>query len=791
MKKIFSFTILLITMITISGSAQIIEKSLDARNYEAVVKLMSDFNQFFGLPIAELYLYSYDKVLTEWRAVPFQIDERNASHNYFGIDDGLVNEHDELVFMARDAGDKVPDGYWLADIDSRNTVRFEIEIHDTLRDGQKGWVYLFHSNTINDYSTEDYIGHSFDTELVISDKIVSKYYEVYFWSLNGLPAWELVTQAGGGSGNGDNVSESRITDRFKIRLKMADVKAFGFSVEGITLTEENILQIGNPQIINEDPQIMDKKVRLIRNLRVIIKFTARIHLGLGIYREETVETAPFNIPIYFYPFNYHIQSDKFDLNIPDVSMKVRLIRTSKDLYGQNANGMIFYNKYLRSLPDSANNYANLINGSGGPLSDLLNLDVPGLNWHLVSGDQGSIFSTTNVPDIGDYQLLYYIDDMSTSAAKIGWDGTYDTGANGSWGDSGVAIFGSNIQGEFKLLIDNYFLPANQSVTIGETLNENIKNPVEVSPLPQLFDRIPPGKVNLIAAFPESDTAITLTWIASGDDNFSGKVNRYEIGYSSFGPEEGQEELWFNSIATIAAELPEPQNAGSQESYTLNGLNPATNYFFAIKAYDESNNGTGNASLISNIISRLTLDVELVSFAAEVNLNSVTLFWHTASEDNNLGFEIQRKKEGQNYKTIAFVSGNGTTAESHYYSFTDVEIPAGFYFYRLKQIDVNGSVFFHPEIQLTIAPPLAFALHQNYPNPFNPTTTLVYDLAEDVPVRLVVYNIKGQVVNIVVNSTKKAGRYQVLINGSLWPSGIYFVHLTAGIHSFVNKMILLE
>ena len=777
MKKYFAFTILLITIITISGSAQIIEKRLNTRKYAAVVKEMNSFNQFFGLPIADLYLYAYDKILSEWRAVPFQIDERNSAKKYFGInDDGLVDQYDELVFLARDAGDKVPDGYWLADLFSRNTFRLEIEIQDTLRVGQRGWVYLFYSKTINDYNTEDYIGHSFEYALIY-DKIISKYYEVHFWTRNGMPAYAFITQAGGGTGV--NAPLHSIIDRFKIRITAGDIKAYGFSLSSITVDEEDLYREGTPQII-------DKKVRIIRNLRIKIQKNIDLPWPLPDYTYQGYT----DITIYFYPFNYNIQSGNISLNtddVPNVDMKIKLIRTSMDFNKQNANGMIFYNKYIRNSPDASNSYANLINGLGGSLLDSNELQVPGLNWFLISGNPGSYFSTTMVPDIGDQHKTYYYDYQYGGSM----DGTTDTGANGSWGDSGIAITGSDIQGEFKLLIDTYFLPANQTVTAGDTINDNIENPVDVSVVPQLYDIIPPAKITTIAWNPESANAVTLTWIAPGDDNNLGKANRYEIAYSSTAPQTGQEENWFNTVATKVTGVAEPQNAGIQESLTVNGLSRVTQYFFAIRTYDESNDGIGNKSPLSDIVSTLTLDVELISFTAEPYLQSVKLYWQTASEDNNYGFDLQRKKESEFYETVAFIPGNGTTTELHSYSFLDTDVTPGKYYYRLKQIDLDGSDRFYNEISALVAPPLQYALHQNYPNPFNATTTLKYDLAEDTQVKLVIYNTKGQVIKVAVDGFKTAGQYKTIIDGSRWPSGIYFARLTAGSYSFVNKMILLE
>ncbi|MDZ7622910.1 MAG: hypothetical protein U5J96_00460 [Ignavibacteriaceae bacterium] len=56
-------------------------------------------------------------------------------------------------------------------------------------------------------------------------------------------------------------------------------------------------------------------------------------------------------------------------------------------------------------------------------------------------------------------------------------------------------------------------------------------------------------------------------------------------------------------------------------------------------------------------------VELISFTGEQAESSILLNWSTASELNNLGFEVERKTENEEWRTIGFVEGKGTTTEN--------------------------------------------------------------------------------------------------------------------------------
>ena len=94
-------------------------------------------------------------------------------------------------------------------------------------------------------------------------------------------------------------------------------------------------------------------------------------------------------------------------------------------------------------------------------------------------------------------------------------------------------------------------------------------------------------------------------------------------------------------------------------------------------------------------------------------------------------------------------------------------------------------------------PETFDLRQNAPNPFNPSTVIQYRLATAGRVTLTVYDVKGKVVENLVNSYQQAGEYSATFAaysqqsyGSL-PSGIYFYKLTVGGNAKVRSMLLLK
>ena len=88
-------------------------------------------------------------------------------------------------------------------------------------------------------------------------------------------------------------------------------------------------------------------------------------------------------------------------------------------------------------------------------------------------------------------------------------------------------------------------------------------------------------------------------------------------------------------------------------------------------------------------------------------------------------------------------------------------------------------------------PTEFTLSQNYPNPFNPVTTVNYSLSISGFVNLSIYNIRGELVSIIVNEFQNPGEYKTNWSADNIASGIYFYRLQIGSASISKKMLLLK
>jgi hypothetical protein len=225
-------------------------------------------------------------------------------------------------------------------------------------------------------------------------------------------------------------------------------------------------------------------------------------------------------------------------------------------------------------------------------------------------------------------------------------------------------------------------------------------------------------------------------------------------------------IWTDHIAKIAWE---DTRSGSAGIYAQN-INP--------------NGALGN----------LVVPVELTSFTGVLNGSNVELSWQTASELNNRGFEVQRSEvnsQRSGWENIGFIQGNGTSTNAHSYTYSDNNLNAGTYNYRLKQIDNNGSYkYINLEESFNVQPD-NYNLSQNYPNPFNPTTVIKYSIPKNNLVTIKVYNVLGSEVATLVNEEKPAGTYEVNFSAQQFSSGVYYYTISAGNFNATKKMILMK
>jgi hypothetical protein len=141
-----------------------------------------------------------------------------------------------------------------------------------------------------------------------------------------------------------------------------------------------------------------------------------------------------------------------------------------------------------------------------------------------------------------------------------------------------------------------------------------------------------------------------------------------------------------------------------------------------------------------------LPVTLVSFSATRVGENAKLVWATASEKNNRGFEVQVSADGKAFRTLGFVASQGSNSNTKLdYAYTDTEAgKAGVRYYRLHQIDLDGTASYSPVRAVSFDGSALATELSIYPNPATgDDTRLLIQTSEVGNARLRITDLMGR------------------------------------------------
>ncbi|MBI1928954.1 hypothetical protein HYR99_32500 [Candidatus Poribacteria bacterium] len=207
-----------------------------------------------------------------------------------------------------------------------------------------------------------------------------------------------------------------------------------------------------------------------------------------------------------------------------------------------------------------------------------------------------------------------------------------------------------------------------------------------------------------------------------------------------------------------------------------------------------------------------LPVELASFNAQAQDGRIVLRWATASESDNLGFNVYRSRTPNGSFTklnSRLIPGLGTSGSGREYQWMDDTATEGaVYYYYIEDVSLDGqtersAVFpVMPKGQpATLLTPTEPRLFQNYPNAFNPDTWIPYQLNQAADVLIQIYDIQGNLIRTLTLGQRPAGYYLEKGRAAYWDgrnqagervtSGTYFYRFQAGDFVSLKKMVLLK
>lgn len=202
------------------------------------------------------------------------------------------------------------------------------------------------------------------------------------------------------------------------------------------------------------------------------------------------------------------------------------------------------------------------------------------------------------------------------------------------------------------------------------------------------------------------------------------------------------------------------------------------------------NGTqGSGLTISFAVVAAPLPVRLTAFLAQpLGPGAVQLRWNTATEEQNKEFVVQRSADGRVFSALTRLPGHGNTTIPQAYSYLDKQLPANLskLYYRLQQVDLDGTTAYSPVQVVTVIPDAAPALLQAYVA--TPASGLLhYTFAGPTTgtEELVLYSIMGQ----------RLGRYPLAASGNGTvpvaglAAGTYVLHLTSTTGRYTERFVL--
>lgn len=122
-----------------------------------------------------------------------------------------------------------------------------------------------------------------------------------------------------------------------------------------------------------------------------------------------------------------------------------------------------------------------------------------------------------------------------------------------------------------------------------------------------------------------------------------------------------------------------------------------------------------------------------------------------------------------------------------------------YFYKIVAIDFSGNKSLPSKeisvnltnIETSSIIPVSFILYQNFPNPFNNSTNIVFDLPEEIHVKLSIYDALGRKLETLIDRELKAGKYSIQFDSKDYPSALYFCKIESEKFNAIKKMVLLK
>lgn len=225
-------------------------------------------------------------------------------------------------------------------------------------------------------------------------------------------------------------------------------------------------------------------------------------------------------------------------------------------------------------------------------------------------------------------------------------------------------------------------------------------------------------------------------------------------------------------------------AAAKGTITVTGLDNDKDYYFRIATYSGSGASTIydiNTEIIDSEGSQLP--VSLVAFGASKEADGIELNWITNSEINNQYFAIEKSIDAVFYQEIGLVNGAGNSNTVQNYTFLDQQEITGQVYYRLRQVDYDGTINYSQAIVIETSS----ALPQfNQVNGSETSINLILTTVSTSSV-LTINDITGKEVKRI--NLSNSGAHQLSLSRTQLASGVYMITLSDNQNKITKKIVL--
>ncbi|WP_045461678.1 glycoside hydrolase family 9 protein [Sporocytophaga myxococcoides] len=392
------------------------------------------------------------------------------------------------------------------------------------------------------------------------------------------------------------------------------------------------------------------------------------------------------------------------------------------------------------------------------------------NWYATATSTTPLatgVTTFDAPAAG----TYYVQDMSSTAGSVGPTTVYSGGS--SWGAApagNVLLF--NVTKDFTLTSFKVPFGNIYSNNTAATITVEIVNSsgVPLSPV-KTFTSEP---VNVTTAM--ANSLITFNFTGFDIKSAWGANLGMRISFLNL----NGEPFWHST----GASYPYVSNPSGIVSITgtLGGQADANDYMYFYDWKISTGNNCSRLPVIATIGAGCEITpVRLLEFKGTRENNVTSLSWITASEENSSYFEIQRSTNGKEFTGIGKVQAAGISSSVLYYTFEDRYPVNGLFYYRLKQVDFDGSHELSKIVTVSNEDQTRISL---VPNPFLKSSQLSIVSPYNSSYSAYVVDLSG----MIVETAENLGVGEKVDIGASLSSGMYLLKVVVHGKTYHVKMV---